>query len=100
MGAMGSAKRWRTMPWTVTFFFIFVVPLGGVSIFFIMIQQVVIGTYYTLCLIVAVAMLVMIPLDPDEVVAMCQNMMRSMRAGRPFLRTFLRGNWKSKRLNS
>lgn len=32
MGAMGSASRWRTMPWMVTFFFILVVPLGGVSI--------------------------------------------------------------------
>jgi hypothetical protein len=33
MGAMGAASRWRTMPWMVTFFFILVVPLGGVSIF-------------------------------------------------------------------
>src|SRR5262249_26088594 len=30
MGAMGTATRWRTMPWMVTFFFILVVPLGGV----------------------------------------------------------------------
>jgi len=29
MGAMGTASRWRTMPWMVTFFFILVVPLGG-----------------------------------------------------------------------
>ena len=34
MGAMGSAGRWRMMPWMVTFFFILVVPLGGVSILF------------------------------------------------------------------
>src|SRR3984893_6202057 len=51
MGAMGTATRWRTMPWMVTFFFILVVPLGGVSIFFIIIQPIVIGTYCTLCLI-------------------------------------------------
>lgn len=31
MGAMGAATRWRTMPWMVTFFFILVVPLGGVQ---------------------------------------------------------------------
>lgn len=37
MGAMGTANRWRTMPWMVRFFFILVVPLGGVSIFFIII---------------------------------------------------------------
>jgi hypothetical protein len=91
MGAMGSANRWRTMPWMVTFFFILVVPLGGISIFFIVIQPIVIGTYCTLCLIAAAAMLVMIPLSLDEVVAMGQYMLRSVRAGRPFWRTFLRG---------
>lgn len=55
MGAMGTASRWRTMPWMVTFFFILVVPLGGVSIFFIIIQPIMIGTYCTLCLIAAVS---------------------------------------------
>jgi Vitamin K epoxide reductase family/SPW repeat len=91
MGAMGSAKRWRTMPWMVTFFFILVVPLGGVSIGFIIIQPIMIGTYCTLCLIQAFAMLVMIPLAIDEVVAMSQYMVRSRSAGRPFWRTFFQG---------
>lgn len=91
MGAMGTASRWRTMPWMVTFFFILVVPLGGVSIFFIIIQPIMIGTYCTLCLIAAAAMLVMIPLTIDELGAMMQYMARSLRTGRPFLRTFLRG---------
>jgi hypothetical protein len=91
MGAMGAATRWRTMPWMVTFFFILVVPLGGVSIFFILIQPVMIGTYCTLCLIAAFAMLVMIPLALDEVIAMGQYVWRSIEAGQPFLRTFLQG---------
>jgi nucleoside-diphosphate-sugar epimerase len=91
MGTMGSAARWRMMPWMVTFFFILVVPLGGVSIFFIIIQPIVIGTYCTLCLIAALAMLIMIPLTLDEVVAMGQYMMRSVRQGRPFWRTFFQG---------
>lgn len=91
MGAMGPASRWRTMPWMVTFFFILVVPLGGVSIFFIIIQPIVIGTYCTLCLLAAAAMLIMIPLTLDEVVAMAQYMLRSVRAGRPFWRTFFQG---------
>jgi len=91
MGAMGTATRWRTMPWMVTFFFILVVPLGGVSIFFIIIQPIMIGTYCTLCLIAAAAMLLMIPLTLDEVVAMGQYMLRNMQAGRPFWRTFFRG---------
>lgn len=50
-----------------------------------------IGTYCTLCLIAALAMLVMIPLTLDEVVAMGQYMLRSIRLGRPFWRTFFRG---------
>ncbi|MDX8512686.1 vitamin K epoxide reductase family protein [Mesorhizobium captivum] len=91
MGAMGTATRWRTMPWMVTFFFILVVPLGGVSIFFIIIQPIMIGTYCTLCLIAAAAMLIMIPLTLDEVVAMGQYMLRSVREGRPFWRTFFQG---------
>jgi uncharacterized membrane protein len=91
MGAMGTATRWRTMPWMVTFFFILVVPLGGVSIFFIIIQPIVIGTYCTLCLLAALAMLIMIPLTLDEVVAMAQYMRRSLREGRPFWRTFFQG---------
>ena len=91
MGAMGTATRWRTMPWMVTFFFILVVPLGGVSIFFILIQPIMIGTYCTLCLIAALAMLIMIPLTLDEVVAMGQYMLASVRAGRPFWRTFFQG---------
>ena len=91
MGAMGAATRWRTMPWMVMFFFILVVPLGGVSILFILIQPVIIGTYCTLCLIQAFAMLVMIPLALDEVIAMGQYVVRSLKAGEPFLRTFLKG---------
>lgn len=91
MGALGTAKRWRTMPWMVTFFFILVVPLGGVSIFFIFIQPIVIGTYCTPCLIAALAMLVMIPLTIDELGAMMQYMARSVRAGRPLIRTFFKG---------
>ena len=91
MGAMGTSARWRTMPWMVTFFFILVVPLGGVSIFFIIIQPLVIGTYCTLCLIAALAMLIMIPLALDEVVAMGQYMRRGAAMGRPFWRTFFQG---------
>lgn len=91
MGCMGSEKRWRTMPWMVTFFFILVVPLGAVSIGFIIIQPIMIGTYCTLCLVQALAMLIMIPFAVDEVVAMGQYMRRSLHAGRPFWQTFFRG---------
>ena len=76
----------------VTFFFILVVPLGGVSIFFIIIiQPIILGTYYTLCLIQAFAMLIMISLAIDEVVAMGQYMRRSYQDGRPLVEPGLRG---------
>ncbi len=91
MGVMGSRKRWRTMPWMVAMFGIVVVPLGVVSITFIVIQPIVIGTWCTLCLLTAVAMLAMIPYSLDELVAMGQFLVQSHRRGEPFWRTFFKG---------
>jgi len=42
MGVMGDRRCWRTMPWMVTMFIIVVVPLGVASIYFIIIQPIVI----------------------------------------------------------
>ena len=92
MGAMGGRSRWRTMPWMVLLFGIVVVPLGVVSIYFIIIQPIVIGTYCTLCLMAALAMLIMIPLSLDELVAMGQFVVLNTRRGRPFWRAFFRGD--------
>ncbi|WP_244438236.1 vitamin K epoxide reductase family protein [Afipia birgiae] len=91
MGAMGDKRRWRTMPWMVTFFGILVVPLGVVSIYFIIIQPIVIGTWCTLCLLAALAMLIMIPFALDELVAMGQFLVWSRRAGKSLLRIFFMG---------
>ena len=91
MGAMGDRRRWRTMPWMVTMFIFIVVPLGVVSIFFIIIQPIVIGTYCALCLLAALAMIIMIPYALDELVAMGQYLAQSHRRGQPFLRTFFTG---------
>ncbi|MGP1615765.1 MAG: vitamin K epoxide reductase family protein [Pollutimonas bauzanensis] len=91
MGVMGDRRRWRTMPWMVALFGVVVVPLGVVSIYFIIIQPIVIGTWCTLCLLTALAMLVMIPLSLDELVAMGQFLIQSRRRGEPFWRTFFRG---------
>ena len=91
MGVMGDRRRWRTMPWMVGLFGIVVVPLGVVSIYFIIIQPIVIGTYCTLCLTAALAMLIMIPFALDELVAMGQFLLQSWRTGQPFWRTFLQG---------
>ena len=92
MGAMGGRARWRTMPWMVTLFGIVVVPLGVISIYFIVIQPVVIGTYCTICLLAALAMLIMIPYSLDELVAMGQFLAWNTRRGRPFWRAFFRGD--------
>jgi hypothetical protein len=71
-GVIGDKRRWRTMPWVVLFFGILIVPLGAVSIFFIIIQPIVIGTWCTLCLVAAGAMLLQIPYSFDEILATLQ----------------------------
>ena len=68
----------------VLLFGIVVVPLGVVSIYFIIIQPIMIGTYCTLCLLAALAMLIMIPYALDELVAMGQFLVLNTRRGRPF----------------
>ncbi len=79
-GIIGSRRRWRTMPWLVLLFGIMIVPLGAVSLFFIIIQPIWIGTWCTLCLIAAAAMLVQIPYSLDELVASCQLLRRRKQA--------------------
>lgn len=91
MGLMGDKRRWRTMPWMVTFFGILVVPLGVTSIVLIILQPVAVGAWCTICLATGVAMLMMIPLTLDEVVAMAQFLRQNHRAGKPFWKTFWQG---------
>jgi nucleoside-diphosphate-sugar epimerase len=88
---IGGRRRWRTMPWMTLLFGLLIVPLGGVSILFIIIQPVVIGTWCSLCLLQAAAMVAMIPYSLDEVLATVQFLLRSRRAGKPFWRTVIRG---------
>lgn len=70
---------------------IVLVPLGVVSIYFIIIQPIVLGTYCSLCLLAALAMLIMIPYSVDELVAMGQFLVQSHRRGESFWRTFFMG---------
>jgi hypothetical protein len=81
MGFMGDKRRWRTMPWMVTLFGIVVIPLGFVSIVLIILQPLAVGSWCTLCLLSALAMLIMIATTVDEVVAMGQFLFRRTRAG-------------------
>ncbi|HKY95409.1 MAG TPA: vitamin K epoxide reductase family protein [Kiloniellales bacterium] len=91
-GVIGSSRRWRTMPWLVLLFGILIVPLGVVSIGFIIIQPIFIGTWCFLCLVQAAAMLAQIPYSLDELVATGQFLARRKRAGRPLLRVLIFGD--------
>ncbi len=91
-GIVGSQRRWRTMPWLVVLFGLMIAPLGITSIFFVIIQPISIGTWSTLALIGAAAMLVQIPYSLDELLATLQFMRRRVRAGRSWLRVFLFGD--------
>ncbi len=89
---MGGKTRWRTMPWMVLALAFLILPLGAVSIYFIIIQPITIGTWCTLCLIAALAMTVMVPYSLNEFVAMGQFMADARRRGKPFWRTFWTGD--------
>lgn len=90
-GFMGDARRFRTMPWMVAIFGFAVVPLGIVSIALVIMQPLVVGAWCSLCLLSAVAMLLMIPLALDEIVAMIQFLARRRREGVPLWHAFFYG---------
>ena len=91
-GIVGSRARWRTMPWLVVLFGLMIAPLGITSILFIIIQPILIGTWSTLALIGAAAMLIQIPYSLDELLATLQFMRRRAKAGGSWLRVFLFGD--------
>ncbi len=91
-GIVGTQRRWRTMPWLVVLFGLMIAPLGIVSITFIVIQPIVIGTWSTIALIGAAAMLIQIPYSLDELLATLQFIRRRVKAGKNWLRVFLFGD--------
>jgi len=91
-GIIGGRDRWRTMPWLVILFGVMIVPLGAVSIFFIIIQPILIGTWCTLCLFAAAAMLIQIPYSVDELIATGQFLAERRRQGKSVILALLRGD--------
>lgn len=91
-GIIGLKARWRTMPWLVVLFGLMIVPLSVVSISFVIIQPIVIGTWGTLTLIGAAAMLIQIPYAIDELIASLQFVRRRVKAGQNWLRVFFAGD--------
>lgn len=90
-GFMGDSRRWRTMPWMVALFGIMVVPLGVVSVLFIILQPTLIGAWCAACLLTALFMLIMVALSLDEVIAMLQFLVQTRRAGKSVWRAFWLG---------
>lgn len=91
-GVVGTQRRWRTMPWLVILFGLMIAPLGITSISFIVIQPIVIGTWSTIALIGAAAVLVQIPYSLDELLATCQFLRRRAKAGKSWLRVLMFGD--------
>tara|TARA_B100001059_G_scaffold109412_1_gene109252 strand:- start:4136 stop:6679 length:2544 start_codon:yes stop_codon:yes gene_type:complete len=92
VGVAGSRARWRTMPWLVILFGILIVPMGVISITFIIIQPIILSTWCTLCLFAATAMLLQIPFSLDELIATCQFLKRRKQQGQSVLRVFFTGD--------
>lgn len=92
LGLIGAAHRWRSMPWVVATFGVLILPLGIVSITFIIIQPIIIGTWCTLCLLMAAAMLLQIAYAFNEFVATGQFLKRRYSAGAPVLKIFFTGD--------
>ncbi|WP_111412289.1 NAD-dependent epimerase/dehydratase family protein [Billgrantia lactosivorans] len=92
LGFIGATNRWRTMPWIVASFGVLIVPLGVVSVTFIIIQPILIGTWCTLCLIQAGAMLLQIAYAFNEFVATGEFLKRRHQAGAPVLKIFFTGD--------
>ena len=99
-GLVGSRMRWRTMPWLVVLFGLMIAPLGITSIFFIIIQPVIIGTWSTIALIGAAAVLVQIPYSLDELLATLQFLRRRATAGQNWLRILFVGDTDDERASS
>ncbi|HSL58491.1 MAG TPA: vitamin K epoxide reductase family protein [Acidimicrobiales bacterium] len=81
-GAIGGTKRWRTMPWIVLIFGVFVGPFGVISITLIVMQPVLYDNFCTLCLVSAAISLAMIGPAVDEVLASLQYLRRERQADR------------------
>lgn len=91
-GIIGDKRRWRTLPWLVLLFGLMIVPLGAVSIFFIIIQPIAIGTWCTLCLVAAAAMLIQIPYSFDEILATLQFIKARRRQGKLLWHVLMHGD--------
>lgn len=78
-GIIGGVGRWKKMPWIVIIFGVAVGPLGLVSIFLVIAQPVIVGSWCFLCLCSAVISVWMISPAMDEMLASLQYLQRVKR---------------------
>ena len=88
-GAIGGRARWRTMPWIVIVFGVFVGPLGAISVLLVILQPVMFDAWCTLCLATAAISVLMIGPAMDEFLASLQHIKRAKGEGRSAWQTFL-----------
>ncbi|NWF74420.1 MAG: NAD-dependent epimerase/dehydratase family protein [Nitrospirae bacterium] len=91
-GLIGGRRRWRTMPWMVVLFGLFIIPPGVTSIVLVILQPVSIGAWCTLCLVASVMMLLMVSPALDEVIATGQFLLRTKREGGSIWRALWQGD--------
>lgn len=80
-GIIGGVYRWKTMPWIVIVFGLFVGPFGAISILLVILQPVMFNAWCTFCLVSAACSVIMIGSAMDEMLASLQFISRSKRAG-------------------
>jgi uncharacterized membrane protein len=80
-GAVGGTKRYRTMPWVVIIFGIFIVPFGGTSIALGLIMPTIVGSWCFLCLVNTIIGIILIPMSWDEVWLSLKSIRSMMRNG-------------------
>lgn len=91
LGLKGGENRWRSMPWLVVGFVLLVVPLGVVSIILVCLQPILVGQWCFLCLLAAGAMLIMVMLTVDEMIAVFQFLYQGTQEGQSFWKLFWHG---------
>jgi uncharacterized membrane protein len=87
-GVIGGTRRWRTMPWIVVIFGVFVGPFGAMSVMLTIFQPVLYDSFCTLCLVSGIVSLAMIGPGVDEVLASLQHLRRERNAGNSVWRAF------------
>lgn len=87
-GAVGGTKRYKTMPWVVMIFGIFIVPFGGTSIALALIMPSIVGTWCFLCLVNTIIAIILIPMSWDEVWLSIRAMRSMVRNGATWWEAF------------